>query len=192
MRTITKVLLVPAIAVTLLAPGAALADLIDFEAAPGNHNTIGNFYAGQGITFEATWDFHNWAAGNTSFTINGLWGAHPQGSDSSGYINSATGLTDASVLVKASSGHTMTMEAYAGLNGTGALLDSASVLSSGTGTAHLLSVSGSNIGSVVITNGGGFWAADNFDFTPIPAPGAALLGVMGLGLVAWVRRRPGA
>lgn len=34
-----------------------------------------------------------------------------------------------------------------------------------------------------------YWNVDNVAITYIPAPGAALLGAMGLGLVGWVKRR---
>lgn len=33
------------------------------------------------------------------------------------------------------------------------------------------------------------WTPDPLDFMPIPAPAAAMLGVIGLGLVGWVKRR---
>ena len=56
---------------------------------------------------------------------------------------------------------------------------------SGTSTtASLLSIVDENV-----QYGGNDFALDGISFAVIPAPGAALLGVLGLGLVGWIKKR---
>ncbi len=50
-------------------------------------------------------------------------------------------------------------------------------------------VLGSPIAYVTLTDDGSDVGFDDFGFEPIPAPGAAVLGAMGLGLVGWAKRR---
>jgi len=59
------------------------------------------------------------------------------------------------------------------------------------GVEHI-SISGlGQIGNIYFNsvNDGNGGDIDNLDFTPIPAPGAILLGSLGVGLVSWLRRR---
>ena len=67
----------------------------------------------------------------------------------------------------------------------------ANLTNAGTGVEHF-SISGlGQIGKIYFNSVSDPFGADidNLDFTPIPAPGAILLGSIGVGLVGWLRRR---
>jgi hypothetical protein len=56
----------------------------------------------------------------------------------------------------------------------------------------MFSYSGTPIGRAVIAFNGQFasrFAVDNLSVNTIPAPGAILLGSIGVGFVSWLRRR---
>lgn len=67
---------------------------------------------------------------------------------------------------------------------------------SGPGTLRVDAPAGSYISYVNIHDRGNFWVVDNIStdatgiiIEPIPAPGAILLGSIGVGAVSWLRRR---
>jgi hypothetical protein len=86
----------------------------------------------------------------------------------------------------------VTLTAYAsdssvlGTDSTGG----ANYIGAGTGLLPniFLSVSAPNIAYVEFSDGGNSYTVDNFTFQ-IPAPGAILLGSLGICLVGWLRRR---
>ena len=69
---------------------------------------------------------------------------------------------------------------------TGSLLESHQV-ASGMNVYPVITRGAYDISRLVIT--GDYFAIDDLQFNPIPAPGALLLGGIGVGLVGWLRRR---
>lgn len=75
----------------------------------------------------------------------------------------------------------------------GTLVDSAYTGQLTANMVETLTVSSASFNIAYIVAGGvdsvSALGLDNLHFQPIPAPGAALLGVIGLGLVGWAKRR---
>ncbi|UCG59888.1 MAG: hypothetical protein JSU70_10280 [Phycisphaerales bacterium] len=159
---------------------------IDFEDATGWHDPVATHYAG--LTFDAPWVFHEWAGGAPAYTINGEWGVHTL-VEGAGTITWDVPILTAQALFKAALGETITMTAYDGAGGTGSVLATDSFTSGGLTTIYTLSVSASGISSVVVSDGAAFWVMDDLEYAAIPAPGAILLGSIGVSLVGWLRRR---
>jgi hypothetical protein len=72
-----------------------------------------------------------------------------------------------------------------------ALTGGANFIGSGTGLLPniFLSVTAPNIAYVEFSDSGNTYVVDDFTLQAIPAPGAILLGGIGIGLVGWLRRR---
>jgi hypothetical protein len=94
-----------------------------------------------------------------------------------GYV---TGNSNVTLTAYASDSSVLGTDSTGGANYTGA----------GTGLLPniFLSVRAANIAYVEFSNSGNSFTVDNFTFQ-IPAPGAILLGSLGIGLVGWLRRR---
>ena len=84
-----------------------------------------------------------------------------------------------------SSSSTLYLEAY---DASDNLLVSASG-SSNPFSNDLISVSAANIAYVLFLGEDSNFCIDDLSYAPIPAPGAILLGGIGVGLVGWLRRR---
>jgi len=183
-----KLITICIVGLLVAATPAVASFTINFEDATGWHDVIGTHYSG--LTFSDPFVFHEWynAGANPAYAINGEWGAHTLLNDA-GTITWDVPLLSAEALFKAAPGETLTMTAYDGVGGTGAVLDTDSFTSSEVATVYSLSVSASDIRSIVVSDGVALWAMDDLKFQPIPAPGAILLGSIGVGLVGWLRRR---
>ena len=167
--------------VLFFASSNALADMVDFEGIPdtylffGGGVNLGGYYPGLNFGPDATiFDQVRYGYNNIDFP--------PHSGDAVlGSITNQTIKVDfdiASTYVGAwyTSLGSFYLEAY---DASDNLLDSAEGLSN-LGTNSLISVSGGSIAYVLFHDGGGTYAIDDLEFTPVPVPGAVLLGLLGL------------
>ena len=93
----------------------------------------------------------------------------------------ATGNTDVTLTAYSAGGSVLGTASTGGANYIG----------SGTGLLPniFLSVTAPNIAYVEFSDTGNTYTVDDFTLQAIPAPGAILLGGIGIGLVGWLRRR---
>jgi len=192
------------IAATLIVAMTATANasVITFdEIAPANSNSgfLTEEYAALGIHFVTTDDGSIWgglSAGNPgNWGLEGTNGPAFLGFNGSSYsltanFDAAMGLIslDVSRSNGSSSGNTFTLDAYSGIT----LVGTQTVVLGPVNSWSTVSIPGAGIDSIQLSgSGSGFhpYGVDNLNFTPIPAPGAILLGSIGVGLVGWLRRR---
>ncbi len=69
------------------------------------------------------------------------------------------------------------------------LLDSFAGPTTSSDDSGTTTLSGGLISYMTFNDGGGYVQIANMTYAPIPAPGALLLGSMGMGIVGWLRKR---
>jgi len=179
-----------AIALMVIASNAQAMITVDFEGVPltyhyayGNTN-LGSYYPG--LTFgPATTVLEKGVDSGYNYT-----GYPPYSGDAvihSAVSNIRVDFDVPSTYVEAwyTSAYTLYLEAY----DTSDNLLATSTGSANYGSNSLISVSSPIIAYVKFHDGGFYFSLDDLGFVPIPAPGAILLGSIGVGLVGWLRRR---
>lgn len=174
-----RLIFICAVAVLFLVSSNATADLVDFEGVPnmyyhynvGGNQNLGTYYSGLNFGPHAT--IHPSTGGYPAHSGNAFL-------FSSNYstirVDIDAGATYGEVWYTSGSS-TFYMEAY---DASDVLLDSDSGPSN-YGSNSLLSVSGGNIAYILFHDNGNAYTIDDFEFTPVPVPGAVLLSILGLG-----------
>lgn len=192
-----KPILACVIGLTLVSGSQALAGItvIDFESL-ASHEVVDDQFLGLGADFNASAGALSLSKGtldpdyppysgdklisDAPFSGTGIIRIDAVGSPWSmagGYVTGSASVTltayasDSSVLGTASTG------------GANRVSDLAGLLPN-----IFLSVSAPNIAHVEFSDTGNEYTVDDFSYQPIPAPGAILLGSIGIGLVGWMRK----
>lgn len=177
--------------------GSARADItLDFEGL-GNQSAIGSAYASMGLSFSS--NFRSLV--DTDFGGTGKFENNPSGIGVAGWagprratISSIDGLVGAVGLHYSSSKKHTLVNIWSGENATGDLLASYDITRNAdrfhtewdeilvpfTGVAHSIQFVGKAGNKTYI---------DDVTLTVVPVPAAAGLGLLGLALAQWVRRR---
>ena len=186
MNKLTKICM---LVVLFFASSNALADMVDFEGIPdtylffGGGVNLGGYYPGLNFGPDATiLDKVRYGYNSTGYPPHS--GDAVLGSVSNQTIRVDFDIASTYVGAWYTSGSTFYLEAY---DASDNLLDSAAG-SPNLGTNSLISVSGGNIAYVLFHDYGAMYSIDDLEFTPVPVPGAVLLGLLGLS-VAGVKLR---
>ena len=160
--------------------------LIDFDDQPSGTPIFPNDYAAFGLASitELTLgppDFARYAG--TQSQPNYIGTGLQNGWNGTIRIDLAKPASQIGIGVADSSGGPEILSVY---NSGGVLLES-HVLTSGLNIYAVITRSAYDISRIELS--GEFFAADDLQFNVIPAPGAVLLGAIGVGVVGWLRRR---
>jgi len=180
----------------MVAVQTAQAVVVNFD--DGTHGSaVGGFYSGQGVTFSnARWQVHGLPGGSTPLGIMSISGGTVFGFADRIIATFSTPVTTAQITGLDLGAAGLTMDAYDALvGGTQVDTDSAFGTGLGIGQFDIVVTSGSGISRIEmyqpLRNGIDGLVLDDLVFEPVPAPGAAVLAMIGLGAVRGIRRRRG-